>query len=99
MNLMLWTILAVVGVASALYVAIFHRKKHGGSGNVIFLHEKRKERAAKGEAGRKSGKGQICSQCKRRRPLLYYANGAGAVKGLCKDCKKAAERQEELYPV
>lgn len=97
--IMLWMILAVVGVASVIYVAIFHRKKHGGSGNVVFLHEKRKERSMKNETGRKSGKSQLCSKCKQRRPLLFYANEAGAVKGLCKECKKAAERQEELYPV
>lgn len=79
-------VIAILALPAALYGILFRKR----SGNVVSFGKGRKKRPAEG---------QMCSRCKRRRPLVFYANDAGAVRGLCKECKQAAEKHEELYPV
>ncbi|GAB6929293.1 hypothetical protein JCM10914A_32760 [Paenibacillus sp. JCM 10914] len=52
-----------------------------------------------GSRSRALKQGQACSRCNRKRPLVFYANDAGIVKGLCKECKNKLEQHQELYPV
>ncbi|WP_145038609.1 hypothetical protein [Paenibacillus sp. Y412MC10] len=88
-----WMIGITAGTVLVLWVLIgFGRKRSSGrKGNVIQL--KSKTRSSSGQ------RGQACSKCRRKRPLTFYADDSGAVRGLCTDCKKELGRHQELYPV
>lgn len=86
-----FTAVITVVLLILLYSRLSKRRQRS---NVVSLH-KHKQRKAKEAAA----VGQICSRCSKQQPLMFYANDAGVVRGLCKECKKVAEKREELYPV
>lgn len=79
-------VIAILALLTAVCGSLFRKRP----GNVVSFGKGRKKRPAEG---------QMCSRCKRRGRLVFYANDAGVVRGLCKECKQAAEKHEELYPV
>ncbi|MGY5342091.1 hypothetical protein ACXFAU_06505 [Paenibacillus glucanolyticus] len=42
---------------------------------------------------------QPCSRCRHKRQLTFCADDAGAVRGLCNECRRELEQHQELYPV
>ncbi|MGM1050257.1 hypothetical protein SAMN05661091_4631 [Paenibacillus uliginis N3/975] len=84
--IILFVIIAAIVLLVLLY-SLLSRRRHS---NVVSLHKKKKL---------KDANGQTCSRCKKLQPLTFYANDAGIVRGLCKECKRTAEKHEELYPV
>ncbi|MNE68749.1 hypothetical protein D3C76_309640 [compost metagenome] len=44
-------------------------------------------------------KSQKCSRCGKVKRISFYADEYGAIKGLCKECRKEIESTRELYPL
>ncbi|OIA99204.1 hypothetical protein AK95_18685 [Paenibacillus sp. LC231] len=88
-----WMIGMMTGAVLVLLAVVwFRRKKRSGrERNVIHLNTTTRTRSGQ--------HGQACSKCRRKRQLIFYADDAGAVRGLCTDCKRELERHQELYPV
>lgn len=88
-----WMIGMMTGAVLILLAVVWFRPKirSGSERNVI--HLKAKTRTRSGQDG------QVCSKCRRKRQLFFYADDFGAVRGLCTDCKRELERHQELYPV
>lgn len=84
-------IVVIVAIGSIYFVRINHTRTQR-NGNVIDLKSR----------SRRSGgvdRGQVCSRCKQRRKLTFYSDASGAVRGLCKTCRRELEQHQELYPV
>ncbi|NMO95262.1 hypothetical protein [Paenibacillus lemnae] len=90
MNELLIYILPGAAVLAGCLFYVRRKRTRRHSENVISMNAVSKKR---------NKKGQACSKCKQRGDLIFYANDAGIVRGLCKDCRKKAEVHEELYPV
>lgn len=89
-----WMIGMMTGAVLVLLAVVWFRRKirsGGGERNVIRLNTTARTRSGQ--------HGQACSKCRRKRQLIFYADDAGAVRGLCTDCKRELERHQELYPV
>ncbi|HAG00172.1 MULTISPECIES: hypothetical protein [Paenibacillus] len=83
----------IIAVFVSVFFARLRRTRQAAKGgNVIDL--KSRSRRSGG-----TGRGQVCSRCKQRRKLTFYADASGAVRGLCKACRRELERHQELYPV
>ncbi|MFH0071208.1 hypothetical protein [Peribacillus sp. NPDC056705] len=92
MGLALGIILVIVIIS--IMVIIFRKRtsgNHRSSSNVIELKSR--------SINHRQDQVQACSKCGRKRPLIFYANDAGSVKGLCKECKRELEQHQDLYPV
>lgn len=86
--------IAFVAVLVVIVVIGMKRKANRVSGsNVIQLKSKAKTKISS------ANHGQPCSRCKRRLQLTFCADDAGAVRGLCDECKKELSQHQELYPV
>lgn len=90
MQLIIVFVMIIVVAAVILLFTWQSKSKKNQHSNVISLHKKRDA---------KEGTDQVCSKCKKRLPLTFYANDAGTVRGLCKACAKQIGKREELYPV
>ncbi len=88
-----WMIGMVAGAVVVLLVLVRFRRKKSSASERNVIHLKTKTRTRSGQHG------QVCSKCRRKRQLIFYADDSGAVRGLCTDCKKELERHQELYPV
>lgn len=87
--IILFAMITVISVI-LLFSWLSKTKKKQNNSNVIPLHKKR---------GATEGTLQLCSRCKKRLPLTFYASDTGTVRGLCKECAREAGKREELYPV
>ncbi|MGE7826066.1 hypothetical protein [Paenibacillus sp. NPDC093718] len=83
----------VAGAVLVLLAVVWFRRKKSSESARNVIHLKTKTRTRSGQDG------QVCSKCRRKRQLIFYADDSGAVRGLCTDCKKELERHQELYPV
>ncbi|WP_166239236.1 hypothetical protein [Paenibacillus turpanensis] len=63
------------------------KTRSGGTGNVIPIHRA-------GNIKGKAKSSQPCSYCRKKsNKLAFYSDEAGAVIGLCKDCRSKADRR------
>ncbi|WP_206098292.1 hypothetical protein [Paenibacillus ihbetae] len=86
-------VIIIIAIFGFVFYARFRRTRQAvKGGNVIELKSRSRRSGAE-------GKDQACSRCKQRRKLMFYADASGAVRGLCKTCRRELEQHQELYPV